>query len=184
MELVDPPLINETYFSAQRVVYVCSMHGRTKFVQLTLVTVALIAFASCSNSSANSADTHAAAACRISKQSDGSYSKPAIPDDENIWDLDDDLGLLSSVAATWTNLASEAAAAAQKNSGYGTLAAVTSEISAMRRDVVTTRKSASWATTIGDIQSLKDWSYIYDNYNLQITKYQTECSGLSAQLSD
>ena len=177
-------LTNETYFKVQRVVYVGSMRSRTQFFQLTLVTVALIAFASCGNSSADTADTHAAAACRISKQSDGSYSKPAIPDDEKTWDLDDDLGLLSSVAATWTNLASEAAAAAQENSGYGTLGAVTSEISAMRRDVVTTRKSASWATSIGDIQSLKDWSYIYDNYNLQITKYQTECNGLSTQLSD
>ncbi len=184
MELGDPKPINDTQLKVPRVVYVKSMRGRTKFFQLTLVAVALIAFASCSNSSANSADTHAATACRISKQSDGTYSEPAIPDDEKRWDLDDDLGLLSSVAATWTNLASEAAAAAQENSGYGTLGAVTSEISAMRRDVVTTRKAASWATTIGDIQSLKDWSYIYDNYNLQITKYQTECSGLSAQLSD
>lgn len=144
----------------------------------------LFFIASCSNSSANTADTHAAAACRISKQSDGSYSAPAIPNDESVWDLDDDLGKLGSVAATWTTLASEAAAAAQKDSGYGTLAAVTSEISAMRRDVVTTRKSASWATNIEDIQSLKDWSYIYDNYNLQINKYLTECNGLSTQLSD
>ena len=155
-----------------------------KKTTIGIIAVVLFFIASCGNSSANTADTHAAAACRISKQSDGSYSEPAIPDDEMMWDLDDDLALLSSVAATWTNLASEAAAAAQVDSGYGTLATVASDISAMRRDVVTTRKSASWATSIGDIQSLKDWSYIYDNYNLQLTKYQTECSGLSAQLSD
>jgi len=160
------------------------VHQHLKFFPSTIVVAALFAFTSCSNSSANNADAHAASACRISKQSDGSYSAPAIPDDENIWNLDDDLGQLSSVAAEWTTLASEAAAAAQKDSGYGTLAAVTSDISAMRRDVVTTRKSASWATTIGDIHSLKDWSYLYDNYNLQITKYLTECNGLSTQLSD
>jgi hypothetical protein len=184
LELGDPPPINDTQLKAPRVVYVKSMRGRTKFFQLTLVAVALIAFASCSNSSANTADTHAAAACRISKQSDGTYSAPAIPDDEKRWRLDDDLGILSSVAATWTNLASEAAAAAQEDSGYGTLAAVASDVAAMRRDVVTTRKAASWATTIGEIQSLKDWSYLVDNYNLQLTKYQTECNGLSTQLSD
>ena len=160
------------------------MNSFAKNITMAKLAAVLFFIASCSNSSANTADTHAAAACRISKQSDGSYSAPAIPDDEKRWHLDDDLGILSSVAATWTNLASEAAAAAQEDSGYGTLAAVASDVAAMRRDVVTTRKAASWATTIGEIQNLKDWSYLFDNYNSQLTKYQTECNGLSTQLSD
>lgn len=150
---------------------------------LVLFAILSSSLLACGNKTENAADTHAALACRISKQDDGSYSKPVIPENEGTWNLDNDLSSLQSASETWRDLASEASAAAQDDAGFATLASLTADIAAMRKDVVSTRKNSPWAITLYQIQGLKDWSYIYDNYNSQLNKYQTECMGLSTRLN-
>jgi hypothetical protein len=153
-----------------------------KFVRVLLV--ASFLGMSCGGTSINSADEHATKACNISKQSDGSYSEPYIPPAEKTWNIDDDLAVLEEVSDKWMERASEASAASQEDAGYATLSLLTSDISAMRRDVVSTRKNNMWAVTNNDIYGLRDWSYLYDNYNPQLAKYQSECQGLSTRLND
>ncbi len=138
----------------------------------------------CGGISINSADEHATKACNISRQSDGSYSEPVIPPAEKTWNIDDDLTTLEKASDGWMKLASEASAASQGDDGYATLSSLTSDISAMRRDVVSARKNNLWAVTLNDILRLQDWNYLYENYNSQLAKYQSECQGLSTRLND
>jgi len=158
------------------------MSTKLKFVCLSLVASASVL--GCGGSAIGSADKYASKACRISQESDGSYSTPVLPPDETFWDLNSDLTILEKTSKVWTELASQASAASQADAGFNTLSALTSDISAMRSDVVSTRKNAPYAVTLQQIQALKDWSYIYGNYNSQLKKYQTECMGLSTRLND
>ena len=155
---------------------------KLKFVYVSLVTSSLSM--GCGGTSINSADKHATKACGISEQSDGSYSEPVIPPAEKTWNIDNDLTVLEEASDGWMERASEASAASQDDAGYATLSSLTSDISAMRRDVVSTRKNNLWAVTMNDISGLKDWSYLYDNYNSQLAKHQSECQGLSTRLND
>ncbi len=153
-----------------------------KFVCSSLVASASVL--GCVGTSISSADEHATNACLITEESDGSYSRPLIPPDELTWNIDNDLTSLEKASKSWIELASEASAASQDDAGFYTLSALTSDISAMRREVVSTRKNAPWAVTLEQILGLQDWNLIYDNYNSQLNKYQTECMGLSTRLND
>lgn len=124
--------------------------------------------------SLSKADKYAVEACGLEK-TDDKWSSPNLNTD-SFFTYNDRLSELKAERAIWEKAAPAAAAAAQEDSSYEVLATSTSALLAFLNDILASRAQY--------IREVEFWSTrSEDMFNTPLSRWRSECAGLSVRLN-